>query len=135
MFTYNDPEGKVFFSKYLIGRGFYNIQTTTDFCSWDLEAEYKGVKYYFELKRRDIISTAWGDSICEQHKIDSCPDKKHTYLVNFFTDCFTVIPITADHQVQHKYCQKTNNWDRRKVMKDLLSYPNKDEYKHSYLAE
>lgn len=128
----DDIEGTKFFSKYLIKNGFYNIQTTAEFCGHDLEADYKGKTYYFELKRRDISADTWGDSICEQHKIDSTPDPNRTYLVNFFTDCFTIIPITAQHETQSKMCQKTNNWNRKKVLKNLLCYPNKKEYRHNY---
>ena len=128
----DDPEGIKLFSKYLIANGFYNIQTTPRLCAHDLEADYDGTTYYFELKKRSITSTQWGDSICEQHKIDASPDPNRTYLVNLFTDCLTIIPVTAEHEVQRKYCQKTNNWDKHKVLKDLLSYPNKPEYKHDY---
>lgn len=130
----NDEEGKKFFANYLISNGFHDVTTTLPFTEWDLEATKDDIVYYFELKVRPkpAIDGKWNDSICEQNKLDTVPDLHHAYLVNFFTDCFTVIPMKAEHTVQHKPCQKTNNWNRKKVMKDLLSYPNLEKYKHKY---
>ena len=129
----NDAEGKEYFAQYLTDHQFSDVHITSDtYAAWDVDGTYSGQVYYFELKKRDIDSYQWGDSICEKHKIDAVPDKKHAYLVNLFTDCLTIIPLTASYEVQHKYCQKTNNWDRRKVIKDLLSFKNEDKYRHPY---
>ena len=130
----NDKEGIKFFSNYLIKKGFYNIQTTTTFTSWDLEAEKDGIVYYFELKVRPKVALdgKWNDSICEQNKLEHTPSIEHSYLVNLFTDCFTIIPYTAQHKVQKKYCRKTTNWNRTPVLKNLLSYPNLPKYIRQY---
>lgn len=128
-----DSEGTNYFKHYLENHNLTNVNITSDpFAAWDIDATYNGNVYYFELKKRDIDSYKWGDSICEQHKVDAVPDKNRAYLVNLFTDCITIIPLTAEHEVQHKRCQKTNNWDKTKVMKNLLSYKNEDKYRHKY---
>lgn len=129
----SDREGLAYFKRYLLNHNFTNVNITSNtYEAWDIDGTYNGQTYYFELKKRDIDSFQWGDSICEQHKIDAVPDKNRAYLVNLFTDCITIIPLTADHEVQHKLCQKTHNWDRTKVMKNLLSYKNEDKYRHEY---
>lgn len=130
----NDEEGKKFFANYLMSKKFYDISTTLPFCKWDIEATKDDIVYYFELKVRPkpAIDGKWNDSICEQNKLEATPDIEHSYLVNFFTDCFTIIPYTAEHTVQHKKCQRTNNWNRERVQKELCSYPNLPQYTYSY---
>lgn len=129
----NDIEGVEYFKQYLENHSFTDVNITSNpYAAWDIDATYNGQTFFFELKKRDIDSYAWGDSICEQHKIDAVPDIKRAYLVNLFTDCITIIPFSTPHQIQHKPCQKTNNWDKTKVMKNLLSYKNEDKYRHKY---
>lgn len=125
-----DPEGLQYFSRYLLSKGFHDIQTTSSFTAWDLEAIYLNRKYYFELKVRPKIALdgRYNDAICEQHKLESTPDIEHSFLVNLFTDCFTIHRYTDPHEIQHKMCQKTNDFgDRHKVAKKLCSYPIKKE--------
>ena len=132
----HDREGILYFSRYLINKGFYNIQTTTAFTPWDLEADYNGQHYYFELKVRPKVALdgKYNDTICEKHKLDTTPDINHSYIVNLFTDKMSIIPYTAPYEVQHKKCQKTNDWDRTKVVKDLLSFKNEEKYLHDYVV-
>lgn len=129
-----DREGLRYFSHYLISRGFYNIQTTTQFTPWDLEADWKGNHYYFELKvrPRQALDGRFNDTICELYKLTATPDVEHSYIVNLFTDQMSIVPYTARYEIQHKMCQKTNNWDNSKVMKDLVSFPNEQKYLHLY---
>lgn len=130
-----DKEGLHYFSQYLISQGFYNIQTTTKFTAWDLEADCDGNHYYFELKVRPKVALdgKYNDTICEQHKLVASPDINRSYIVNLFTDKMSIIPYTAPYEVQHKPCQKTNNWDTHKVMKDLVSFKNEEKYLYSYV--
>ena len=130
-----DKEGLHYFSQYLISKGFYNIQTTTKFTAWDLEADHNGNHYYFELKVRPKVALdgKYNDTICEQHKLVATPDINRSYIVNLFTDKMTIIPYTAPYEVQHKPCQKTNNWDTHKVMKDLVSFKNEEKYLYDYV--
>lgn len=128
-----DVEGTKYLAAYLTKKGFTNV---TDMHGrheeWDLEADWHGTTYTFECKMRKWDSDKFGDSICEPEKIYKCPNYKHAYLVNFFTDCFTIIPFTAEHTVQHMMCQRSELWNRTKKMKDILSFPNLPKYKHEY---
>lgn len=128
-----DVEGTKYLAEYLTNKGFTNVKDMHNrHEEWDLEADWKGKTYTFECKMRKWDSERFGDSICEPEKMDKCPNSKQAYLVNFFTDCFTIIPFTAEHQVLYQMCQRSELWDRRKKMKHLLSYPNLDKYKHEY---
>lgn len=128
-----DVEGTKYLAAYLTKKGFTNVKDMHDkHEEWDIEADWQGTTYTFECKMRKWDSEKWGDSICEPEKIDKCPNPNHAYLVNFFTDCFTIIPFTAEHEVQHKMCQRSELWNRTKRMKYLLSYPNLPKYKHEY---
>lgn len=132
----NDPEGKRLFGNFLISKGFYNIQTTTEFCHWDIEAEYEGQKYYFELKYRSVPSTKYGDAIIQQDKYEALKNLPNCYIVNIYPDNkVAVIPIDAEHEEQQHLCQKTNNWDRTRVPKTLISYPLKPEYAHDIFIQ
>ena len=129
-----DKEGLRYFSHYLISQGFYNIQTTLPYTAWDLEADWKGQHFYFELKVRPKVALdgIYNDTICEQYKLVATPDINHSYIVNLFTDKMSIIPYTAPYEVQYKLCQKTNNWNRNKVMKTILSFRNEEKYLYDY---
>ena len=127
-----DKEGKIFFSKWLIQNGYYNIQTTTRYTEWDIEAEKGGILYYFELKKRNRKALEnEGDSIMEDLKYKRSPNPKRSYLVSFFHDCFTIIPYTDPHQELHCKCQVSQH-QHFHVKKILYSYPNLDKYIHKY---
>lgn len=129
-----DKEGLRYFSHYLISQGFYNIQTTLPYTAWDLEADWKGQHFYFELKVRPKVALdgIYNDTICEQYKLVATPDINHSYIVNLFADKMSIIPYTAPYEVQYKLCQKTNNWNRNKVMKTILSFRNEEKYLYDY---
>ena len=129
-----DKAGLRSFSHYLISQGFYNIQTTLPYTAWDLEADWKGQHFYFELKVRPKVALdgTYNDTICEQYKLVATPDINHSYIVNLFTDKMSIIPYTAPYEVQYKLCQKTNNWNRNKVMKTILSFRNEEKYLYDY---
>lgn len=129
-----DKEGIGYFTQYLSKKGFTNITTTHQHTSWDIEADWKDQRYYFELKRRPkvAIDGKWNDTICELHKLKATPDIEHSYIVNLFYDKMTIIPMTTKYEIQHKLCQKTNDWDNHKVMKDLCSFKNEEKYLYDY---
>lgn len=130
---YQDPEGTKYLAKFLASKGFTNVNDMHgQYKDWDIEADWKGITYYFECKMRKHDADRFGDSICEPVKLTKVPVVSHAYLVNFFTDCFTIIPMTAQHKELHQLCQKTELWDRTKKMKTLLSYDNLPKYRHQY---
>ena len=128
-----DPEGKIFFADYLKSKGFDIVNFGTNYSCYDIEATYNGETYVFELKKRNNASTDWGDSIIEKGKYEAL-DKLdgQVYLVNLFTDCFPIFPLHADHEEQNRYARKTTNWDRTKIHKVFISYPNSDESRREY---
>lgn len=130
----SDPEGVLYFSQYLIRKGFYNVRTTTPFTAWDLEADYNNKHYYFELKVRPKVALdgKYDDSICEKHKLEATPNIYTSYLVNLFDDKMSIIPYTAPHQEQFRYCQATSFDPSNKQRKRLVSYHNDSTYLHDY---
>ena len=129
-----DKEGTQYFMSYLMKKGFYNVHVTDQYVPWDIEADWKDNHYYFELKVRPKVALdgKYNDTICEQYKLTATPDIHHSYIVNLFTDRMSIIPYTAPYEVQRKLCQKTNRWDRTKVMKNLLSFKNEEKYMYDY---
>lgn len=132
--TITDPEGIRWFESYLRKNGFINIQLPpTCFYPFDLQADKDGTHYYFELKLRPCHSTAFNDSIIELQKYNTLRgyngEKK---IINFFNDCFYIVDIFDDHEYQTHYAQRTNNWNRDKVKKILVSYKHKESNKHNY---
>lgn len=129
-----DVEGTQYFIQYLRNKGFQNIQTTDQYAAWDIEADWNNHRYYFELKVRPraAIDGTYDDTICEQYKLIATPDINRSYVVNLFIDKMSIIPYTAPYTIQRKFCQKTNCWDRTKVMKNLVSYKNEEKYLHDY---
>lgn len=131
-----DLERKELFKQFLEKKGFENVTTTDNFCRHDIEGYYKGDKYYFELKYRPHPhDNKYNDSIIQLDKYEyllTLP-VNHTYVVNIFNDGYlTVIPVNADHVLQEHFARKTTFWDRTKVKKVLVSYPNKKKYLYSY---
>ena len=133
-FGENDIEGKIFFSHYLESKGYDHISIPDAvFCPYDIEAYRNGQRYIFELKNRTVTSTQYGDSIIDSGKYSKLSqlDAK-VYIVNFFTDCFHVHKLDSYDERQNHMCQKTNNWDRTKVPRILISYKNKQSTKYEY---
>lgn len=129
----NDPEGKIYFSNYLKSKGFNIVDLGTEYSRYDIKATYNGNTYYFELKKRTVSSTDWNDSIIEKNKYDALDklDGK-VYIVNLFTDCFHIFPLHSPHEEQNRYARKTTNWDRTKINKIFISYPNSDKSRREY---
>lgn len=132
----NDSEGKIFFIDKLEKSGFNNVTTTDQYSYYDIEGEWNGIKYYFELKNRPCESTLYNDSIIEKTKYDNLYqlNKEHNsvFIVNFFTDCYHIHHLLSPHTTQNHYCQKTNNWNRTKVPKTLISYMNTNKTRREY---
>lgn len=133
-----DPEGIILFSKFLEGRNFSNITSTPIYERWDINATYKDKYCYFELKKRPHPhDNKFNDTIIEKNKYEALSlidsPKTPVYVVNIFNDGYlTVIPLQSPHEEQKTFAQKTNNWDRTRVPKTLISYPNKEKYLYRY---
>lgn len=129
-----DPEGVLWFKSYLESKHFENIHIPEDkFSPYDIEADKDGKHYIFEIKNRSCTSTTWNDSIIESTKFNVLHHLKgEKYVVNLFTDCFHIHNLESEHEEQHHMCQKTNNWNRNKVHKILISYKNTQQSKREY---
>lgn len=134
-----DYRSKVLFSKFLIERDFYDIQTTMKGWSWDLEAKKNGVRYYFEIKDRRprFASDTKGDTIIETLKFDrimkDCPEPKKMYIVNVFTDDkISIFPLLSERHTEDHLSRKTTYWGGNKVPKTFVSYINRQPYLYDY---
>lgn len=133
-----DPEGILLFTNFLKDRNFTDITSTSNYERWDMNANYKGKYCYFELKKRPHPhDNKYNDTIIEKNKYDALSqiDSLNTpvYVVNIFNDGYlTVIPLQSPHEEQKLFAQKTNNWDRTRVPKTLISYPNEEKYLYRY---
>lgn len=129
-----DPEGKIWFSGWLESKHFTNITISEDqYSPYDISADKDGKHYIFEIKNRPCTSYAYNDNIIELSKFNIL----HTlagekYIINFFTDCFYISGIDDEHELQSHFCQKTNNWNRNKVRKVLVSYKHNELNKRNY---
>ena len=134
-FSTDDIEGKQYFSQYLKHNGYDHISIPDAiFCPYDIEAYKGGVRYIFELKNRPITSTRYGDSIIDSGKYNKLSKlDADVYIVNFFTDCFHIHRLDSFDEKQNHMCQKTNNWDRTKVARTLISYKNKSTTRYEYI--
>lgn len=130
----NDTEKKLYFKEYLESQGFTNIDIPSDpYCIYDISGTLDNTEYYYELKVRSVTSTQYGDSIIELSKYNNLKGlQSPVYVVNFFTDCFHIHPLLSEHENQDHYCQKTNNWDRHKIRKVLISYKNTNKSRREY---
>lgn len=129
-----DPEGKIWFSGWLESKHFTNITIPEDpHCYYDIEAD-KGDKHYiFELKSRPCTSYAFNDSIIELQKFNILKQfNGEKYLVTFFTDCFHIHELGSEHTFQDHFAQATNNWNRNKIRKVLVSYKNTNKTRNEY---
>ena len=133
-FQQNDPEGKIWFAGWLENHHYKNVKIIENpYSPYDIEADKDGKHYVYELKARPINSYAWNDSIIELQKFNILKNLgDERYIVNFFHDCFYIVDLFEDHEFQDHYCQRTNNWNRDKIKKILVSYKHKNENRYEY---
>lgn len=130
-----DVEGKELFSKLLEWYNFTDIKLSGQYDYWDISAiDKEGYLCYFELKKRKAPhNNLYGDTIIEKTKFNHLMNLKNentkVFVVNIFLDdILTIIPIETPSSEQTVWAQKTSLWDRTKVQKVFISYPNKKDY-------
>lgn len=133
-FNNDDPEGILWFKSYLEKNRFTDIYIPTNpYSPYDIEADKDGKHYLFELKVRPCTSYAFNDSIIELQKFNILKGYDgEKYVINFFKDCWYAHELLDEHEFQTHYAQRTNNWNRDKVKKILVSYKHREENKHEY---
>ena len=137
-FNNDDPEGIQWFKSYLEKNRYTNINIPTNpYSPYDIEADKDGKHYLFEIKNRNRYkitnSYDWGDTIIDQSKyIILSTYKDQVYVVNLFNDCMCIHKLEDEHEFQTHYAQRTNNWNRDKIKKILVSYKHREENKQEY---
>lgn len=135
-----DEESKTLFGKFLIQRGFRDIQFTSTFCPYDLEAEYQGKTYYFEIKDRrglkKVCVDTYGDSIIEENKYNELKllPKDSVYISNIFEDHkLTLFKLEDEFHTEERWANKTSYFrDRRRVLKTFCCWLNTKEHIYDY---
>ena len=112
-----------FFKNQLIQSGFTSVDCTQvedKYCYYDIQAEYHNKKCRFELKRRDMSSDKYGDSVLELFKyanfIEDIVNQKiyKGFVVSFFDDIYTIDDITNSHSIQLKQAPATTEFGNTK---------------------
>lgn len=139
MTFFTEQESINFFINWLEEKGFTNIVRPEDqFSYYDLEAEYKhpkmGItKWRFELKRRNIESTKFNDSIIEKSKYDKFIEDIRVgvfdegRVVTFFKDCMVIDNIKNAKDVTFKMAGATTEFENTKVIEKTFVHFNQDK--------
>lgn len=138
--TEKDEEGKILLKDVLERHGYSNIQLSPGQydCYDEVAVNREGKTCYFEIKKRTVPhNNPFGDTIIEKKKFLNLQklqnDGSKVFVVNIFTDLIlTIIPLEDPYSEQTVFAQRTNNWDRDKVKKIFISYPNKPRYLYKY---
>lgn len=117
-FSYLD-EGKQWLMGLLQRKGFYDIQETSQYAHWDIEAKYKGKQWIFELKNRNFSSLMYGDVILEVDKVRHMTETPYRAIfVNFWTDKWCMIDVrTVPYEVEYRNHQKTTRFEDTRVIR------------------
>lgn len=127
----SNTEGKEEFSRWLTNNSYENVSIpSTRGCTYDVEAEFNGVIYYFELKNRNYRhpckSDKYGDNIIQLDKLErllTLQDENHRcFVVNFFDDCVYINPISRPYTIQNHNCCKTTMWGGPRIEKQIVSW-------------
>ena len=131
-----------FFKNQLIQSGFTSVDCTQvedKYCYYDIQAEYHNKKCRFELKRRDMTSDKYGDSVLELYKyanfIEDIVNQKiyKGFVVSFFDDIYTIDDITNSHSIQLKQAPATTEFENtKKKDKWFVKYNQEKKFKYCH---
>lgn len=129
-----------FFRTQLIQSGFTSVDCTQvedKYCYYDIQAEYNNKKCRFELKRRDMTSDKYGDSVLELSKyanfIEDIVNEKiyKGFVVSFFDDIYTIDDITHNHFVDQKKAPATTEFENtNKKNKWFVHYQQEKKFEY-----
>ncbi len=126
----NTSEGKEFLMDLLRTNGFNNVVETTRYEHWDIEGEYGGEKWFFELKNRDFTSDRYGDVAINYDKYINLKNTEgRAILVYFWLDCWIMLDIkslTPSRIFTNKTTRTTRFDDRSIIDKKWVSWDLKD---------
>lgn len=129
-----------FFRNQLEYSGFTSINATQaldQYSFYDISANYKNKKYKFELKRRDMTSEKYGDSVIEFSKYQKFASEiesgeiRNGFVVSFFDDIYTIDSITSTHKIDQKICPTTTEFENNnKKNKWLVHYQQQKKFQY-----
>lgn len=129
-----------FFCNQLEYSGFTGVQATqyvNQYSYYDIQAKWGKKKVRFELKRRDLESDTYNDSVIEYYKYNEFVkditngviDKG--YVVSFFNDLYTIDDIFNEHTLSIKQANKTTEFDQNeKVNKVFVHYQQEKKFEY-----
>ena len=124
-----DQKSKDYFTSLLQAKGWTAIKETLDpYCYYDMEATSPtGKVWRFELKQRNIPSTAYGDAIMEQYKLNSFTRDAASFdqaaLVTFFTDKWAISYIFQPMYQDTLYAAATTSFTNHTLkQKQMVHY-------------
>lgn len=129
-----------FFCNQLEYSGFTGVQATQyvdQYSYYDIQAKWGKKKVRFELKRRDLESDTYNDSVIEYFKYQEFVkditngqiDKG--YVVSFFNDIYTIDDICSEHTLSIKQAAKTTEFDQNyKINKTFVHYQQQKKFQY-----
>lgn len=129
-----------FFCNQLEHSGFTSVDCTQvedKYCYYDIQAEYNNKKCRFELKRRDLESDTYNDSVIEYSKYKEFVEDiingqiYKGYVVSFFNNIYTIDDICSEHTLSIKQAAKTTEFDQHaKVNKTFVHYKQQKKFQY-----
>jgi len=132
-----DSEGKEWLIKKLKNIGFDHIVDTDVYAKtyhYDIEGYYKGKKWIFELKNRDLSSDCYSDVMMNRKQYRTIRwevEADYKILFYFWNDHYTVIDLQKNipESSETIECSRTKRiGDHRVIKKDMVIW-NNDAYK------
>lgn len=129
-----------FFCNQLEYSGFTGVQATqyvNQYSYYDVQAKWGKKKVRFELKRRDLESDTYNDSVIEYFKYQEFVkditngqiDKG--YVVSFFNNLYTIDDICSEHMISIKQSPKTTEFEQHtKVNKTFVHYKQQKKFQY-----
>lgn len=129
-----------FFCNQLEYSGFTGVQATQyvdQYSYYDIQAKWGKKKVRFELKRRDLESDTYNDSVIEYFKYQEFVkditngqiDKG--YVVSFFNNLYTIDDICSEHTLSIKQAAKTTEFDQNyKINKTFVHYKQQKKFQY-----
>lgn len=121
----DQDEGKRWLMCVLESKGFQNVKETPNLCHWDLEAEYAGKKYIFELKNRSFSAAKFGDVALNKEKYDILSHSPaRAILVYFWTDKWCMIEVG----------KSSPTGEIERTSRKTTRFANQEEWEHSLVT-
>lgn len=135
-----EQESIDYFCNQLEYSGFTGVQATqyvNQYSYYDIQAKWGKKKVRFELKRRDLESDTYNDSVIEYSKYKEFVEDitngqiDRGYVVSFFNDIYTIDNICSEHTLSIKQSPKTTEFDQKtKINKTFVHYKQQTKFQY-----